>query len=140
MAHTFKFTVTARRRRLMPETISILPVGIFNGIFKRNNLPIEAVMVDEGDSPRMQLSFDGTAEQALAKTVDELALLDVALHLRVRAISARLSQASDELREMFKLFDEGVDDDDLDDAIAEVQRLSGLLSEVIKDYDNGFNA
>jgi guanylate kinase len=58
----------------------------------------------------------------------------------VRAISARLSQASDELREMFKLFDEGVDDDDLDDAIAEVQRLSGLLSEVIKDYDNGFNA
>jgi hypothetical protein len=124
----------------VPETISILPVGIFNGILKRNNLPIEAIMVDDGDSPRMQLAFEGTAEQALAKTVDELALLDVALHLRVRAISARLSQASDELREMFKLFDEGVDDDDLDDAIAEVQRLSGLLSEVIKDYDNGFNA
>lgn len=124
----------------MPETISILPVGIFNGILKRNNQPIEAIMVDDGDSPRMQLAFEGTAEQALAKTVDELALLDVALHLRVRAISARLSQASDELREMFKLFDEGVDDDDLDDAIAEVQRLSGLLSEVIKDYDNGFNA
>lgn len=124
----------------MPETISILPVGIFNGIFKRNNLPIEAVMVDDGDSPKMQLSFEGTAEQALAKTVDELALLDVALHLRVRRIADLLSVHTNELREMFKLFDEGVDDDDLDDAIAEVQRLSGLLTEVVKDYDKGFNS
>ena len=124
----------------MPETVSILPVGIFNGIFKRNNLPIEAVMVDDGDSPKMQLSFEGTAEQALAKTVDELALLDVALHLRVRRIADLLSVHTNELREMFKLFDEGVDDDDLDDAIAEVQRLSGLLTEVVKDYDKGFNS
>lgn len=124
----------------MPETISILPVGIFNGIFKRNNLPIEAVMVDDGNSPKMQLSFEGTAEQALAKTVDELALLDVALHLRVRRIADLLSVHTNELREMFKLFDEGVDDDDLDDAIAEVQRLSGLLTEVVKDYDKGFNS
>ena len=124
----------------MPETISILPVGIFNGIFKRNNLPIEAVMVDDGNSPKMQLSFEGTAEQALAKTVDELALLDVALHLRVRRIADLLSVHTNELREMFKLFDEGVDDDDLDDAIAEVQRLSGLLTEVVKDYHKGFNS
>ena len=124
----------------MPETVSILPVGIFNGIFKRNNLPIEAVMVDDGNSPKMQLSFEGTAEQALAKTVDELALLDVALHLRVRRIADLLSVHTNELREMFKLFDEGVDDDDLDDAIAEVQRLSGLLTEVVKDYDKGFNS
>ena len=124
----------------MPETISILPVGIFNGIFKRNNLPIEAVMVDDGNSPKMQLSFEGTAEQALAKTVDELALLDVALHLRVRRIADLLSVHTNELRVMFKLFDEGVDDDDLDDAIAEVQRLSGLLTEVVKDYDKGFNS
>lgn len=137
MAHTFKFTVTARRRRLMPETISILPVGIFNGIFKRNNLPIEAVMVDDGDSPKMQLSFEGTAEQALAKTVDELALLDVALHLRVRRIADILSVSTNELREIFMCSGEG---DDLDDAIAEVQRISGLLTEVIKDYDKGFNA
>lgn len=137
MAHTFKFTVTARRRRLMPETISILPVGIFNGIFKRNNLPIEAVMVDDGDSPKMQLSFEGTAEQALAKTVDELALLDVALHLRVRRIADILSVSTNELREIFVCSGEG---DDLDDAIAEVQRISGLLTEVIKDYDKGFNS
>lgn len=121
----------------MPETISILPVGIFNGIFKRNNLPIEAVMVDDGDSPKMQLSFEGTAEQALAKTVDELALLDVALHLRVRRIADILSVSTNELREIFMCSGEG---DDLDDAIAEVQRISGLLTEVIKDYDKGFNA
>ena len=127
----------------MPETISILHVGIFNGILKRNNLPIEAVMVDDGDSPRMQLSFEGTAEQALAKTVDELALLDVALHLRVRRIADLLSVHTNELREMFKLFEDDtdrIDVDDLDDAIAEVQRISGLLTEVVKDYDKGFNA
>ena len=121
----------------MPETVSILPVGIFNGIFKRNNLPIEAVMVDDGDSPRMQLAFEGTAEQALAKTVDELALLDVALHLRVRRIADILSVSTNELREIFVCSGEG---DDLDDAIAEVQRISGLLTEVIKDYDKGFNS
>lgn len=98
------------------------------------------VAVDDIISPKMQLSFEGTAEQALAKTVDELALLDVALHLRVRRIADLLSVHTNELREMFKLFDEGVDDDDLDDAIAEVQRLSGLLTEVVKDYDKGFNS
>ncbi len=117
----------------MTETVSILPTGIFNATFKRLNLPIEAVIVDDG----MGLTYEGTAEQMLAKVVDELALLDVTLNLTVRSIADRLGASAEELREIFVCSGEG---DDLDDAIAEVQRLSCRLREVVEDFDKGFKA
>ncbi len=118
------------------ELCTIAPVGIFNATFRRLNLPIEADIVDD----QMVLRHEGTPEQMLAKVVDELALLDVTLNLTVRSIADRLEGSASDLREMFKLMDYGVDDDDLDDAIAEVQRLSGRLREVVEDFDKGFKA
>ncbi len=97
------------------------------------NLPIEADIVDD----QMVLRHEGTTEQVLAKVVDELALLDVTLNLTVRSIADRLTTSTDELREIFVCSGEG---DDLDDAIAEVQRLSGRLREVVEDFDKGFKA
>lgn len=121
------------------ETASILPTGIFNGTFQRLNLPIEAVIIKDGEEETMALRFDGTTEQIMGLLVDELVLLDVTMNMSVRSSVEKLQATSSELRDLYAAYD-GAPDDYLDDLIAEVQDGAARLAEIVADHEKGFKS